>query len=178
MENAFDDGLWLFAILALFGLGGNGGLFGNGNQRAATVEDLANQSNFTRLEGQITANGQAIAQGFTNIGNGISSLGYEMATQFGNANMIAKECCCETNRNIDSVKYDNLLQSCGIVEKLGAKIDGIGALIYQNKIEALQNEVNGLRLNSALCGVVRYPNAMTYNAGFSPFCANTCVNSF
>lgn len=27
----FDDGLWLFAILALFGFGGNG-MFGNGNR--------------------------------------------------------------------------------------------------------------------------------------------------
>ena len=49
--------------------------------------------------------------------------------------------------------------------------------IQQNKIESLQSQVNQLQLQSAMCGVVRYPNAITYNAGFSPFCNNGCCNS-
>lgn len=41
--------------------------------------------------------------------------------------------------------------------------------IAQNKIEALQAQVNQLQLQAAMCGVVRYPNATTYCSGSNPF---------
>lgn len=34
--------------------------------------------------------------------------------------------------------------------------------------------IQQLELNQALAGVVRYPLAMTYTAGFSPFCNSGC----
>lgn len=41
--------------------------------------------------------------------------------------------------------------------------------------EAPQGQVNQLQLQSALCGVVRYPNSTTFTAGYNPyFSANTC----
>ena len=47
--------------------------------------------------------------------------------------------------------------------------------IQQDKIEALQGQVNQLQLQSALCGVVRYPNSTTFTAGYNPyFNANAC----
>ena len=41
--------------------------------------------------------------------------------------------------------------------------------LAQNKIEALQSQVNALQLQNAVSGVVRYPQATTYSAGFPPF---------
>lgn len=47
--------------------------------------------------------------------------------------------------------------------------------IQKDKIEALQGQVNQLQLQSALCGVVRYPNSTTFTAGYNPyFNANAC----
>lgn len=41
--------------------------------------------------------------------------------------------------------------------------------------EAPQGQVNQLQLQSALCGVVRYPNSTTFTAGYNPyFNANAC----
>ena len=40
---------------------------------------------------------------------------------------------------------------------------------------ALRDKVHYLEQNAALCGVVRYPTAMTYNAGGSPFCGAPCA---
>ena len=56
------DGLWLFALLILFGMGGFGGFgYGRGvDGRVATVEDLNNSANFTRLESQVMNNGNRI----------------------------------------------------------------------------------------------------------------------
>jgi hypothetical protein len=34
----------------------------------------------------------------------------------------------------------------------------------------MQNQINQLQLQSALAGVVRYPNGFVYNAGNNPFC--------
>ena len=39
-----------------------------------------------------------------------------------------------------------------------------------DKAAAQAARIQQLELNQALCGVVRYPNAMTYTAGYSPFC--------
>jgi hypothetical protein len=77
-NNGFGDssGIWLFAILALM-WGGGGGFFGGRNcsGNCATTEDLASQSNFTRLEAQ----NNAISASITNLANGICDLGYKLA---------------------------------------------------------------------------------------------------
>lgn len=40
----------------------------------------------------------------------------------------------------------------------------------ENKIEALRDKINGLELQNAMNGVVRYPMSTAYNAGYNPFC--------
>jgi hypothetical protein len=154
------SGIWLFAILALM-WGGNGFFGGRNNGSPATVEDLASQSNFTRLEAQGTAINQAIANGFTNISNGLCSTTYELKTAI---DAVAKEmatCCCGLSKEILESRY--------LTSK---EIDSVKELINQNKIEALQSKVNELQLHQALCGVVRYPVMATYQAT-NPFCPAT-----
>ena len=69
-----------------------------------------------------------------------------------------QSCCCETQRAIDGVNYNNAQNTSRILEALA-----------QSKIEALQNQVNALTLQANLAGVVRYPQATTYSAGLPPF---------
>ena len=171
------SGIWLFAILALM-WGGNG-LFGrNGDGRCATVEDLANQSNFTRLEDQVRANGQLTQSTATNIYNGICDLGYEMASKFGNTDRQIAECCCGINRNIDGVRYEGAINTAAINANVTAVGQKILDRLCQDKTEALQARVSQLELQSALCGVVRYPNNATYavntpfNVGVGCGCGN------
>ena len=70
------------------------------------------------------------------------------------------ECCCNTLRAIDSVKFENAQNTNKILEAMA-----------QSKIEALQSKVNALELAQATTGIVRYPMASTYTAGYSPFCS-------
>lgn len=171
------SGLWLFAILALM-WGGNG-MFGNRGAydgRCATVEDLANQSNFTRLEDQVRANGQLTQSTATNIYNGICDLGYEMASKFGETDKQIAECCCNINRNIDAVRYENALNTASINANTTAGIQRVLDQLCADKAAAQQARISQLELQQALCGVVRYPLATTYTAGY-PFnngcgCAN------
>ena len=173
------NGLWLFAILALFGLNGNG-LFGrNGvDGRCATVEDINNSANFTRLESQVQGIGSGMTQGFTNIYNGICDLGYKTQADFAALGSRIDTCCCETNRNIDSVKFDMANYVAGINANTTAGIQRVLDKMCQDKTEALQARVNQLELNSALCGVIRYPNQFTYAVGtpFNVGCGCGCNN--
>lgn len=167
------SGIWLFAILALM-WGGNG-LWGNRgiDGRAATVEDLNNSANFTRLESQVMNNGNRIENKADAVYSGICNLGYEMAQQFNSTNSKLADCCCEnrlaianTNAHIDQ---SNALVNANITAQTQKVLDAIA----QNKIEALQGRINQLELQQAVAGVVRYPSTFAYSAGQSPFCSSS-----
>lgn len=146
------DGLFLFAILALM-WGGNG-FFGRGaDGRCATVEDLNNSANFTRLESQVMNNGNVVERKTDAIQNGLCNLGYEMAQQFGSTYSRIDQSTALINANVTA-------QTQKILDKLS-----------EDKICALQGKISQLELQQALAGVVRYPQAITYNAGVSPFCS-------
>lgn len=175
-----NEGLWLFAILALFGFGGNG-LFGNGGDRAATVGDVQRASDFQALERQNNEGVAATRQGVYDVAGAIKDGNYnilgeirdlETVNNTGFANM--QKCCCETLRAIDSVNYNGAINTAAINATTTAQTQKILDVLAQNKIEALQNQVNQLYIQNAMCGVVRYPNAWTYNAGSSPFCNTGC----
>ena len=166
------NGLWLFAILALMN-GGFGGWNRFADGRAATVEDLNNSANFTRLESQVQNNGNAIAQGFTNMGNGICQLGYQLAQDFGSLEKDIAECCCNTQRAVDSVKFDMANYAAGINANVTAQVQSIKDMLAAEKAAALQAQVNRLEMEKMFCGVVRYPTAATYSAGY-PFAYNGC----
>lgn len=169
------SGLWLFAILAL--MWGGGGLFGNRyaqDGRVATVEDLNNSANFTRIESQVMNNGNRIEQKADAVYSGICDLGYEMSKQFSDTRSQLAACCCETQRAIDGVRYDGAINTAALKEAGTANTQKILDAISQNKIEALQAKINQLELQQAVAGVVRYPTQYAYNAGQSPFCGGAC----
>jgi hypothetical protein len=103
--------------------------------------------------------------------NGFNTLGMQIAEN----RFAAQNCCCETNRNIDAVRYEAQKNTCDITTAIHAEGEATRALIRENEIQALRDKVHALEQNAALCGVVRYPNAMTYSAGYSPFCVSPCA---
>ena len=178
------SGLWLFAILALM-WGGNGFFGGNGGlgYRPATAEDVNSGFNFADLQDQnrdilnaiTSGTAQAVAATsqakYDNI-NVIKDAQNALQMQLGEiktteANIMAhqQECCCAINRNIDSLKYDNLVNTQKILDTLQG-----------NKIEALRDKIDKLELANAVAGVVRYPTSTSYSAGFNPFCSCGVAN--
>lgn len=185
---ADGGGLFLFAILALMwgSNGAFGGRSGYGYEagRVATVEDLNNSANFTRLEGQVMNNGNRIEQKADAIYSGICNLGYEIAQQFNNTNSQLAQCCCNTQKEILTSRYENSLGLAAVNANIASAERNILSKLDQNRIEALQDradslqgQINKLELQNALCGVVRYPNSMTYATLASPFC-NCTTNTY
>lgn len=121
----------------------------------------------------------------TNIGNGICSLGYEMQGNIGqlgkevalaqngtnmtimqtgnNIQTQLAECCCTTQRAIDSVNAN-----------IDAKFAALEKSQLEGRIAQLEQANNQMYIREQMYGVVRYPNGYTYNAGSSPFCGGGC----
>ena len=99
-----NEGLWLFAILALFGFGGNG-LFGNGGDRAATVGVGQRASDFQALERQSNEGVAATRQSAYDVMGAIKDGNYnvlgelrDIQTAANNGFASMQKCCCAKGR--------------------------------------------------------------------------------
>lgn len=172
-------GMWIFALLILLLIGG-GGFFGNNrgiNGEPVTEAGLCNAMNFNNLENAVGRLGDNLTNTYIGLQNGICQLGYENQKSFGTLSSQLAQCCCETQRAIDGVNYNGAINTAAINANTTAQTQKILDAMAQNKIESLQAQVNQLQLQSAMCGVVRYPNATTYTSGVSPFWNQGCCNN-
>ena len=199
-ESTFSgDGLWLFAILALLGFGGNGfggGMFGRGydmgyygargGEQFATTADVQRATDFAALErqnGEIMQNNAAIGQAIT---TAVKDGNYNTLTEIRDIEGILRDgfandqkCCCETLRAIDGVKFEGAVNTAAINANTTAQTQRILDAMAENRMADMQAKINKLEMRDALAGVVRYPMASTYNAGNNPFCGcnNGCYGN-
>ena len=168
-----SDFLWVIVLLALFGRGGFGGFGGGGGNccnPCATQADLAagfnnsavlsnlndlkltQASNLNFINQGFAGLNTVINQGFAGVDNAICTLGYQ--TQ-GSINGISREiadCCCRTQRSIDSVNYNMATNTCAItnainsntrdiIEAQNANYRALHEEIVANKIEAKNERI-------------------------------------
>lgn len=180
-----NEGIWLFAILAL--MWGGGGLFGNRGSndfmtdRPATANDVTQASNFAALERQNNEGVAATRQVGYDLQTAIKDANYNTLSELrdlqaavADGNARAQNCCCTIQKEILMNRYENALNTSSINSNTTAGVQKILDAISTNRISDMQNQINQLQLQNALCGVVRYPNGMFYNAGISPFCNTGC----
>lgn len=182
--------MWIFALLILAG-GGFGGLGYGGN--AVTQDAMQNGFNFNDLQDQNRDIMNAITGGtaqsvattnqtfhdslfalndkYSELARDISGVNMQLQQVLSNQN----ECCCSTKMEIAQNRYEAALNTAKINETTVAQSQKILDALAQNKIEALQAQVNALELQNAVAGVVRYPNSWVYDAGKAPFC--TCTTT-
>lgn len=193
--NGWGGMIWIFALLMLAN-GGFGGWGGNNFANAIGYENLAtsnevqrgfdNQNSMANQRDILAAVSNGTAQSVAaanqvyhdlqnNFSDKYSELARDIAAvQVSQQQAIANqnECCCSTKMMIADAganlsaqiaqnKYDNMLALAGLEQRLTSKMD-------QNKIEALQNQVNKLQLDQATAGMLRFPNSWSYGAGPFP----------
>lgn len=177
--NAF---IWIFALLILAngGLGGWGrGDYGQFASAASQQEILFGQQ-FQNLDNKLDRLGNGIADATFALNNSIKDgntmVAGRVVDEGRGLQMQLADHNCTTQRNIDSVRFDMSNYACDIKATDTANTQKILDVLAQNKIETLQGRINQLELQAAMCGVVRYPNTMAYDAGTSPFCGcgNCC----
>lgn len=138
------NGAWMMMFLFfLLAWGGNGfGGWGNGVAHGAlTRGELCQDMNFQSLENAVRGVQSGLCDGFyamnTGMLNGFS--GVNNAIQ--QAQFAAQQCCCETNRNIDAVRYENSKNTCDIVNAIKADGDATRALMTQNAMQSLRDQL-------------------------------------
>lgn len=172
-NNAFggnNGGMWIFALLILLMMGG--GYWNKGNQNGGepvTESGLCSAMNFNGLENSVGRLNDSLQADYMGLQNGLSNIGYENLRNFNETQNRISDCCCTTQRAIDGVNYNGAINTAAINANTTEQTQKVLDAIAQNKIEALQAQVNQLQLQAAMCVVVRYPNATTYCSGSNPF---------
>ena len=153
--------MWIFALLILLLVGG-GGLFGN-NGQAVTEAGLCNAMNFNGLENAVGRLNDSLQADYMGLQNGLCNLGYETLKNFN-----------DTQKSIADVNMNLLTQSNAIQALNNANTQKILDVLSTNRIADMQNQINQLQLQNAMCGVVRYPTQTSYCSGANPFTSGCC----
>lgn len=168
-------GWWIIILFALI-FGGNGGFFGNRGQ-AATTDEVAAGFNFNGINQKLNDITAAINTEGRTTDNAICQIGYQ---NLQNTNTLAAqlaECCCTTQRAVDSVKFDMANYSAATNATITAGVQKVLDKLCADQTAALQARVQQLELQQALCGIPR-TNPYGYGIYAYPACSgvNACGN--
>ncbi|MBR3645980.1 MAG: hypothetical protein IKN54_06140 [Lachnospiraceae bacterium] len=190
MGNGGDWGnssfFWVFALL-LLGMNGGGFGWGNGNGNSNAIQNDINRGfDNQNLQAQTrdilsavnSGTAQSVAatnQTFHDNLSAMQSFYNETARDLaslavGQANQLAKqnECCCETKQLIQQINYDGAMRDAATNANITAQIQGVKDMINANTIQGLRDQVDSLRDQVNMSGVLRFPNSWSYGAGPFP----------
>lgn len=186
-----DNGAWWIVLFLLFGWGRNG--FGGGYGSGGIGENYVLATDFATIERKLDSvnsgicdatfalnntivNGfantqQTLCQGFNGLNvaylQGTNSLASQLAGCCCDIRQQIADCCCTTQRGIESINYNNALQTnalqqtlCNstrdIIDNQNANYRALHEELIANKLEAKndriaeqQNEINALRLRAS-----------------------------
>ena len=157
-RNNDEEGMWNnpFIYLVWLAVLGNGGLFGNRGdaavQGALTRSDLFEGFNNQEVNGQLRGITNGLCDGFYAINSGMKDGFY--GTQAGMKDgfygiqgalaenrFAAEKCCCETNRNIDAIRYEGAQNTCAITNAIHTEGEATRALINANTMQDLRDRL-------------------------------------
>lgn len=151
-NNPFVYLVWIWAFSA-FG-GGFGGFGGNNSaaQGALTRAELYDGFTMNNVERQIQGVQNGLCDGFyaqnSNMLQGFNGVDRALCNGFNdvNANITqarfdSQQCCCETNRNIDAIRYENARNTCDIMQNADKNTQRIIDTMTANEIQSLRDQL-------------------------------------
>ena len=145
-RNNNENEMWNnpFIYLVWLAVLGGGGLFGNRNgelQGAITRSDLFEGFNNQDISGQLRGITNGLCDGFYALNSGIKDGFYGTQAALAENRFAAQNCCCETNRNIDAVRYGGAQNTCAITNAIHAEGEATRALINSNVMQELRDKL-------------------------------------
>jgi hypothetical protein len=143
-----NDGLFggngsgfIVLILFLLLMGGNGWGGNNANAQNFTRAEMYEGFNNQEITGKLDGITNGLCSGFYNANttmlNGFNSIG----SQIADSRYAMQNCCCETNRNIDALKYTSAQNTCDIITASNANTQRILDSLCQDRIQSLRDKV-------------------------------------
>lgn len=153
-NDAYGGGMWMWIIILFALMGGNGfGGWGNrGLEGALTRSDLTNGFDAQDIKNGIRgvqnglcdgfyAQNTTMLQGFNGLGRDVLENRFALGAAIAENRFAAQQCCCETNRNIDSVRAENYKNTCEITNAIHAEGEATRALITANTMQNLRDKL-------------------------------------
>ena len=156
----FGEGLWAIIILAMLGFGGYGGFSGFGGgvgfNGALTRAELYDGFAIQNIDSAVRGVQQGICDSTYALNNAITSGFYGVDRSLCDVSRQISDCCCTTQRNIDSVRFDMATGFCNlgntiqnttrdIIDSQNAGTRAILDFLTNDKIESLRAENQSLR---------------------------------
>jgi hypothetical protein len=143
-----ENGMWdnpFIYLVWLAVLGGGNGLFGNRGdaavQGALTRSDLYEGFNTQEINGQLRGITNGLCDGFYAVNSGMKDGFYGIQGALAENRFASQQCCCETNRNIDAVRYEGAQNTCAITNAIHAEGEATRALINANMMQELRDKL-------------------------------------
>ncbi len=146
------NGIILIALFFLLFGGFGWGRNNNGLTRDVIASELATSQTLQDVQAQLRGITNGLCDGFYAVNTGVltaqNNLQKDLAMGFGAVtgalaeNRFAQEkCCCETNRNIDAVRYDAAKNTCDIINNATANTQKILDVLCADRIQMLRDKV-------------------------------------
>lgn len=144
-------GMWFMWLVVIFALMGGGG-FGFGNRAGLTQAEMQAGFNHQDEMGQLRGVTYGLAdstfslnttmlQGQAGLEKTVMQGNYALGSQLAENRFAQQQCCCETNRNIDSVKAENYQNTCKITSAIHEEAEKTRALITANTMQELRDKL-------------------------------------
>ena len=177
--NLFGENGLIWLILGA-AMGNGNGWFGGGNNRqdAVTEAGLCNAMNFNDLANSVGRMNDQQSQFAMQEQRDLCQATSTLSAQIADIVPQMRSCCCETNRNIDAVRFENERNTSQIIRSQESGTQKILDYLCNQETQRLRDENMRSYFAAQLSDVVRYPTRITYNGGSSPFCGcgNGCGN--
>lgn len=144
-------GMWFMWLVVIFALMGGGG-FGFGNRAGLTQAEMQagfnHQDEMSQIRGvtyglsdSTFALNTTMLQGQAGLEKTVMQGNYSLGSQLAENRFAQQQCCCEVNRNIDSVKAENYQNTCKITSAIHEEAEKTRALITANTMQELRDKL-------------------------------------
>lgn len=151
-----DDGSWgnnpffwivvLFLVIAFIN-GGLGGFGGAGARGVGTTGNFINNDFlYTNLKNTVDMGFNQVANQNFGMQKDLCQDTAAIQASLAQNGYQSQMCCCETNRNIDAVRYENSKNTCEITTAIHAEGEATRALINQNTMQELRDQLQAAQL--------------------------------
>lgn len=148
-RDGFGGGWMWIIVLFIFMFGFGGGGFGNRAGGALSMAEMQQGFDNASVDRRLNQISNGICDSTFALNNSILTEGRALQTQMAT-------CCCDTNRNIDAVRYEAAQNTCAITTAIHAEGEQTRALITENTIQNLRDKVADLQLAQSQCAQNAY----------------------
>ena len=146
-------GAWLMWVIVIFAMMGGGGWGGFGN-RGNGLTQAEMQAGFNHQDemGQLRGVSYGLAdstfslnttmlQGQAGLEKTVMQGNYALGSQLAENRFAQQQCCCETNRNIDSVRAVNYRNTCELKTALHEEAEKTRGMMMASQIQDLRDRL-------------------------------------